>query len=161
MSYLLVLPARTLAQDGWTMPPAERSAVTIQRLVDDLRSRLAIDSSVSVSIVPSNARIVSVSPPRATDRPFELVMEGAFLNALSDDELSAAVAHELGHVWVSTHHPYLQTERLANTIAMRVVSRDSLERVYEKMWARGGRKGDLLAFLGPRSASRSTAARPR
>jgi predicted Zn-dependent protease len=78
-------------------------------------------------------------------------MERAFLAALSDEELSAVVAHELGHVWVSTHHPYLQTERLANTIAMRVVSRDSLERVYEKMWARDGRKGDLLAFLGPRT----------
>jgi hypothetical protein len=39
--------------------------------------------------------------------------------------------------------------RLANTTAMRVVSRDSLGRVYEKMWARDGRKGDLLRFLGP------------
>jgi hypothetical protein len=59
------------------------------------------------------------------------------------------VAHELGHVWVFTHHPYLQTERLANQIAMRVVSRGSLAGVYRKLWERGGVKGDLQAFLGP------------
>ena len=33
--------------------------------------------------------------------------------------------HELGHVWIFTHHPYLQTEQLANRIAMRLVSRTS------------------------------------
>jgi hypothetical protein len=46
------------------------------------------------------------------------------------------------------HHPYLQTERLANEIAMRVVSRESLLRVYRKVWERGGAKGDLARFLG-------------
>ena len=81
------------------------------------------------------------------ERPFDPVHRRAAVSMRSD-----ILAHELGHVWVSTHHPYLQTERLANSIAMRVVSRDSLERVYEKMWARDGRKGDLLAFLGPRTA---------
>jgi hypothetical protein len=50
---------------------------------------------------------------------------------------------------VFTHHPYLQTERLANQIAMRVVSRGSLAGVYRKLWERGGVKGDLQAFLGP------------
>jgi hypothetical protein len=59
------------------------------------------------------------------------------------------VAHELGHVWIFTHHPYLQTERLADTVAMRVVSRKSLDRVYAKVWERGGAKGSLAQFLGP------------
>jgi hypothetical protein len=59
------------------------------------------------------------------------------------------VAHELGHVWIFTHHPYLQTERLANSIAMRGVTRESLERVYRKVWQREGVKGDLVQFLGP------------
>jgi predicted Zn-dependent protease len=68
---------------------------------------------------------------------------------LTPDELEAAIAHELGHVWVFTHHPYLQTEELANQIAMRAVSRESLERVYGKVWERGGMKGDLVRFLGP------------
>ena len=157
--HLLAFPASLAAQDGGTPAISDRSPSAIQLLVDDMRARLAIDSSVSVSIVPSNSRVVSVSPSRTPDHPFELLIEGAFLAALSDDELSAVVAHELGHVWVSTHHPYLQTERLANTVAMRVVSRDSLERVYEKVWARDGRKGDLLKFLGPRPTSDVDAAR--
>ena len=54
------------------------------------------------------------------------------------------VAHELGHVWIYTHHPYLQTEQLANQIAMRVVSRESLDSVYGKVWADAG--GPLPRF---------------
>jgi hypothetical protein len=43
-----------------------------------------------------------------------------------------------------THHPYLQTEELANEVALRVVSRESLDEVYEKVWKRTGTKGDLV-----------------
>ena len=68
---------------------------------------------------------------------------------MSHEELDAAMAHELGHVWVFTHHPYLQTERLANQIAMQVVTRDSLVSVYHRLWEHGATKGDLVAFLGP------------
>jgi hypothetical protein len=50
---------------------------------------------------------------------------------------------------VFTHHPYLQTEKLANQIAMRVVARDSLVSVYHKLWEHGGTKGDLESFLDP------------
>ena len=71
------------------------------------------------------------------------------MKGLSDDELLAAVAHELGHVWIFTHHPYLQTEQLANDIAMRLVSRDALAQMYERVWSRRGTKGDLVRFLGP------------
>ena len=70
------------------------------------------------------------------------------LELLTREELEAAIAHELGHVWVFTHHPYLQTELLANQVAMRVVGREALIRVYEKVWARDGQKGDLIRFLG-------------
>jgi predicted Zn-dependent protease len=69
------------------------------------------------------------------------------LELLSADEIEAALAHELGHVWIFTHHPYLQTELLANQVAMRAVSRDALARVYQKVW-QSGPKGDLVAFLG-------------
>ena len=142
-------PIGLAAQNG--LPePAIPSSSSVQQLVDDLRGQLAIDSAIAVRIVPANPRIVSVTPLRASNRDFELTIESAFLNDLSADELSAVIAHELGHVWVSTHHPYLQTERLANSIALRVVSRDSLERVYEKVWARDGNKGDMEDFLGPR-----------
>jgi predicted Zn-dependent protease len=49
------------------------------------------------------------------------------------EELEAAIAHELGHAWVFTHHAYLQTEELANQIAMRMVTRAGPERVYGKV----------------------------
>ena len=52
-------------------------------------------------------------------------------------------------MWVFTHHPYLQTEQLANDVAMRVVTRDALMRVYDKVWKAGAEKGDLATFLGP------------
>ena len=78
-----------------------------------------------------------------------MAFEERFLTGLDQDELKAIAAHELGHVWIFTHHPYLQTERLANTVAIRAVPRASLERVYSKVWEREGSKGDLAHFLGP------------
>jgi hypothetical protein len=71
-----------------------------------------------------------------------LSIDAAFLVHLDDQDLTAAVAHELGHVWIYTHHPFLHTEALANEIAMRVVSRDSLRRLYEKLWAFDGAHGN-------------------
>jgi hypothetical protein len=109
---------------------------------------LGITPPIVVSIVPSNHLMMSVEPPTDTRKTFLLSVEASFLDPLTDDELEAAIAHELGHVWIFTHHPFLQTEELANRIAMRVVRRQSLERVYAKVWERGGTKGDLSWFLG-------------
>lgn len=120
----------------------------LQQLVDSMRDRLAIAAPVVVAIVPENALLVSVVPSSPRLDTFVLSFEAAFLSTLDDDDLRAVIAHELGHVWIFTHHPYLQTERQANDIAMRVVSRDSLQRVYAKVWRRGGAKGDLERFLG-------------
>ncbi len=122
--------------------------VAIQAIVDDFRARLAIPNEVQVAIIPKNPRVVSVEPLRDRTGPFQLALEDGFLDMLSEDELRAAIAHELGHVWIFTHHPYLQTERLANRVALRLVSRDSLGPVYEKMWKRMGTTGDLTQFLG-------------
>ena len=133
--------------------PAEDADVIakdrIQVVVDRLRDRLGIRESVHVSIQPRVALIVSVEAPVDRDEPFRLAIEDRFLSRLSAEELDAAMAHELGHVWVFTHHPYLQTEKLANQIAMRVVTRDSLVSVYYKLWEHGGTTGDLKTFLGP------------
>jgi hypothetical protein len=125
----------------------------LQALVDDLKARLSLPAAVVVSLVPSNALMFSVEAPTDQTKPFLLKIEADFLDELSADELEAAIAHELGHVWVFTHHPFLQTEELANQIAMRTVSRDSLERLYAKVWQRGGMKGDLARFLGDRPAA--------
>ena len=51
-------------------------------------------------------------------------------------------------MWIFTHHPFLQTEVLANQIAQRLVPRSSLVHVYEKVWKRQGTKGDLTWFVG-------------
>ena len=60
------------------------------------------------------------------------------------------LAHELGHVWIYTHHPFLQTERLANVIGQRVTDRAALERVYLKLWAYERTTGvPLDDLLGP------------
>jgi hypothetical protein len=120
----------------------------VQDAVDELTSRLAIDQRVTAVLVRSNPLLVSVERQKQSDGGFLLSFEDGFLEGLEDDELRAIVAHELGHVWIFTHHPFLQTEKLANDVAMRVVTRDSLERVYSKVWARGGTKGDLARFLG-------------
>jgi hypothetical protein len=51
-------------------------------------------------------------------------------------------------VWIYTHHPYLQTEQLANRIAMRVVARETLAEVYGKVWGATAMDGNLASFLG-------------
>jgi hypothetical protein len=102
--------------------------------VDDLKVQLAIAQTVKVSIVEANSRLFSVAPAEHQVTTFLLSAEEAFAQRLSEAELRAAVAHELGHVWIFTHFPYLQTEELANDIAARVVSRETLAPLYEKVW---------------------------
>ncbi len=126
-----------------------RSPQALQELVNGLKAQLGIDVIVSTAIVPTNPLLVSVQPVDGGPATFQMAFEERFLTGLDEDDLKAIVAHELGHVWIFTHHPYLQTERLANTVAMRVVPRESLERVYHKLWEREGTKGDLVRFIGP------------
>jgi hypothetical protein len=120
----------------------------LQVVVNDLARRLALPVMVTATIVETNALLVSVEPAKGQENAFALSFQDSFLDGLDDDGLRAVVAHELGHVWIFTHHPYLQTERLANSVAMRVVSRESLEKVYDQVWERGGTKGDIVRFLG-------------
>ena len=144
--------ATSLASAAECAPASAAAQEKLQSIVSDLKTRLSISVAVVVSVVPTDPLIMSVKPPDGPKDPFLLSVDAAFLDQLTDDELEAAIAHELGHLWVFTHHPFLQTEELANQIAMRVVSRDSLERVYGKVWARGGTKGDLNRFLGSTAA---------
>ena len=121
----------------------------VQKTVDVLAARLGIAEAVHVSMVPTNRLLMSVEQAEHT---FELKVEDGWADTLEDTELDAAVAHELGHVWVFTHHPFLQTEQLANEVAMRIVSAKQLAQLYDKVWKRTNVKGDLARFLGPEVA---------
>jgi hypothetical protein len=132
-------------------PIAERSIVSLQDLTDDLRGRLHITERVHVTLVDHNPLVMSVETLAGRTGPFVISVDREFIQELNLPEVEAAIAHELGHVWIYTHAPYVQTERLANDVAMRVVNRAAFEPVYEKVWARTGIKGNLIEFIGPPS----------
>jgi hypothetical protein len=133
-------------------PVGEKSEITaLQEITDDLRTRLEIAERVQVVLVDHNPLVMSVETLGGRVGPFVITVDREFITELTRDETEAALAHELGHVWIYTHHPYLQTERLANDVAMRVVRRSAFEPVYEKVWARTGIKGNLIEFIGPPS----------
>jgi hypothetical protein len=121
-----------------------------QEFVDELRGALPIRNEVQIVVVTYQPLVFSVQPLDSDRNRFLLTMELGFLLTLDNDELRAAVAHELGHVWIYTHHPFLQTERLANVIAQRVVDRRSIENVYMKLWKYEGASGvPIDDLLGP------------
>jgi hypothetical protein len=90
---------------------------------------------------------MSVETLSGRSGPFVITADEAFARSLTDEEMQAALAHELGHVWIFTHHPYQQTERLANDVALRVISADVLVPVYEKVWKRTGARGNLAEYI--------------
>src|SRR5262249_3252056 len=122
-----------------------------QAFVIEIEARLQMPQRVEVSVVPSEAKMVSVHRIRDMStgtESFEIHLDQVFFDSLSREEVRAALAHELGHVWIFSHHPYLQTEALANEIAMRVVTRDSMKKIYNKLWMHLGTRGDLNELLG-------------
>jgi hypothetical protein len=128
---------------------ATSRADELQRVVDALRVRLGISAAVTVSVVDREERLVSVRREAGrSGESFSLAVQRDFVEGLGDGQVEAALAHELGHVWIYTHHPYLQTEELANRVAMRAVSRERLVEVYRGVWGAGAVHGDLAAFLG-------------
>ena len=146
---LLCLPALLIGLAAPMDAGEPPSKAALQDLVNGLRTELGIVAAVSAAVVPKNMLLVSVEPLAGHPGTFQMSFEERFLVSLNRDELRAIIAHELGHVWIFTHHPYLQTERLANTVAMRAVPRASLERVDAKVWHHQGTTGDLVRFLGP------------
>jgi hypothetical protein len=144
----VVLMAHPVARDSPSIVTLK--ARRAQEFVNQLRAALPISNEVQIAVVIYQPLVFSVQPTDTHKDRFLLTMELGFLLMLDDDELRAAVAHELGHVWIYTHHPFLQTERLANVIGQRIVSRASFERIYSKLWAYEGTSGVLLNdLLGP------------
>ena len=119
----------------------------IKLIADGLCQQLSLQQDIQVSIIPHNDLMVSVEHVRVPNS-YVLSFDRQFLNSLSNEELTAAVAHELGHIWIFSHRPYLQTEALTNEIAMRAVTRQSLTKLYSKLWSHLGTDGNLAEFLG-------------
>jgi len=121
-SLLLLLFPRAIsvafAAEPERIIPDPRDQQRIQEIVKEFMAKLTMADTVAVAVVPKNPLMVSVEYTDASTG-FLLSVEEDFLNELTQEELEAAIAHELGHVWIFTHHPFLQTEVLANQIARR------------------------------------------
>jgi hypothetical protein len=166
LAMLALLVQEGRARAGERAPAAAPATPgAVQKLVNAMRKELALTHRVSVELVAHNPLKASVEPVKVvtrkgTTQAFRLSIERAFLDKLSTDELRAVIAHELGHVWIYTHHPYLQTEQLANTIAMRIVPRENIVKVYSKVWAEAGPAGSLPRFAEEPVAAGLGSARP-
>jgi hypothetical protein len=151
----LQLSSRTIAADNLKSRDARLVEVDrLQHITDQLRMRLDILERVLVAVVDHNPLVMSVETLSGRSGPFVITADAEFIQSLTEEELQAAVAHELGHVWIYTHHPYLQTERLANQVALRVVSPELLVPVYEKVWKRTGARGNLAEYISLPGGSR-------
>ena len=137
---LLAADAQAAAASGEPVPDQVQA---IQTIADEFSARLDIEGQVFVQVVGQDKRLVSVRRSSDQKDQYLLCFDRNFLTALTDEELRAAVAHEFGHIWIFTHHPYLQTEDLANRTAMLLVSRESLEKVYTKVTQFSGKRLEL------------------
>jgi len=151
-----------LALIGFVLPALARGEHTadlrnssdrLEEIVRNLCARLQISDEVTVRIDERNDKMVSSEPVSGQAHSYRISFDREFLDMLNEDEIQAAIAHELGHVWIFSHHPFLQTEELANEIAMRVTPRSMLEKVYIKLWSHNGMTGNLDDLLGPAHTS--------
>jgi hypothetical protein len=146
-SAVYLMPAMVTAEPSDGVDERSIEIARLQQVTDVLRRSLNILERVLVTVVDHNPLVMSVETLSGRSGPFVITADEEFIQSLNDAELKAAVAHELGHVWIYTHHPYLQTERLANDIALRVVSPEVLVPVYEKVWKRTGARGNLAEYI--------------
>jgi hypothetical protein len=137
----LVVIAALIAETAVVRAENKPSVKRISEIAYELKQQLGIPQAVDVEIVLTNNLAFSVEPADQRTH-FTISVDSSFLRLLNDQELNAAVAHELGHVWIYTHHPFLHTEDLANEIALRVVSRDALTSLYGKLQRFEAARGD-------------------
>jgi hypothetical protein len=123
----------------------------MEKIAADLAANLEIRKTIQVAIVPFNDRVISVEP-FLNGKGYRVEFERAFFEQLNEEEASAALAHEMGHVWIFSNPPHIHTESLANEIALRLVPRKLLEAVYTKLWRYIGVTGNLVEILGAETA---------
>lgn len=146
LAVFLLLVAVAAPRFSMAVEPYEKEQ-EIGLIAQGFCSNLGISQPIHVVILQRNPRLISVEfVPGRTDA-FQMIFERGFLDSLDRRELLAAVAHEVGHAWIYTHFPYLQTEALANRQALKLVSRSDLERLYLKVWGWKGKRGDLDKVL--------------
>jgi hypothetical protein len=73
-------------------------------MVRNLRTRLQITDNVEIQIDEKNDKMVSSEPLAGGRDGYRISFDRHFLDMLDDDEIQAAIAHELGHVWIFSHH---------------------------------------------------------
>jgi hypothetical protein len=144
---LLSSPLTAFGGDDYRRAVATADVNRLQHVSDSLRTRLQILERVLVIVVDHNPLVMSVETLSGRSGPFVISADRQFISSLSVGELEAAIAHELGHVWIYTHHPYEQSERLANEVALRVIDAGVFAPVYEKVWRRMGMRGNLADFI--------------
>src|SRR5687767_14581245 len=83
---------------------ARAGIVSLQDRTDDLRRRLEIAERVHVTLVDHNPLVMSVETLNGRGGPFVISVDRDFIQQLTEAEIEAALAHELGHVWIYTHH---------------------------------------------------------
>jgi hypothetical protein len=140
----LVVIASLITETAVVRAENAPSVSRISEIAHELKQQLGIPQAVDVQIVLTNNLAFSVEPADQRTH-FIISVDSSFLRQLNDQELTAAVAHELGHVWIYTHHPFLHTEDFANEIALRVVSKDALTSLYDKLQQFEATRGDRAA----------------
>ncbi len=122
-------PRTAFGEDNHESPIEQK----IEGSIREFTERLGISQKINVLVVPEDPRLASLQRDHAESDAFLMSFDAGFLGTLQDAEIDAVIAHELGHLWIFTHFPFLQTEFLANQQALKLVKRHDLMRVYGKV----------------------------
>src|SRR5262245_12111829 len=83
--------------------PPEDTIKRMHVILDDLEARLQMPQHVEVRIIGREPRMVAVqriAQPSSAAGSFVIRLDEQFFDSLDEEELRAALAHELGHVWI-------------------------------------------------------------
>src|SRR5688572_9638910 len=121
-----------------------------------LGAELGVQIDIQVVVAKKNDRMVSVERASLKRDTFTVTFDRNFLSGLDQGEITAALAHEIGHIWIFCHFPYVHTEVLANEIALTLVDRIDLESLYRKLRDHLGASETVEEFLASNIPSTST-----